>query len=412
MAVEKRRSPRSSTGWVYRVRYVDPHTGERLSRTFDSPDDAEVYEAQRKVSRRQGTLQLLDAGQELLGDYALDWLKAWSREPGKGSAHKSKKTVRETNRILNRYILELEEKGRPEQRWGRDAVGWLQVRQVNARAVERFKHRLEDLGVGVESQRRALYILQMVMQRAVKFGDYPLGANPVPFVKKPPASETRQVEVFTPGPVEQVRARFLAAGDALSAYLVSTLAYAGLRPGEALALQVKHLKMVTTTDDDGNEEVTWRLKVEQRNSLGEVLKGAKSTKRAKRSVLLPAALVEDLNAWLELVPRGASDPLFPDSATGTFWNEWKYRNWRRREYGPAARGVGLKVDQDNPYDLRHVYVSLRLAAGHSLIEVAEAAGHAPSVCSDVYAGVIAEYEGKGPIDWEAEIAKARKRHGS
>ena len=96
-------------------------------------------------------------------------------------------------------------------------------------------------------------------------------------------------------------------------------------------------------------------------------------------------------------------------ADGRHWSESAYRNWRRRVYQPAAASAGLKANADNPYDLRHVYISLRYAAGHSPIEVAAAAGHAPSLSTDYYAEVIVGYEGRGPIDWEAEIADARAR---
>lgn len=401
MAIERRRSPRAPEGWVYRVRYIDPHTGERLSRTFDSADDAEVFEAQRKVARRQGTLELLDAGTQLLGDHVLDWLRDWAREPGKSSARKSKSSVREAKRLINSYILELERDEDGGQRWGADAIAWLQVRQLRAKTVRSWIHRLESQGVGAESLRRALYVLQMAMDQAVADGEYPLpGGNPVKLVKKPAAPPARKVRPFTPGPVERMRAAFLKAGDTLSAYLVSTLAYSGVRPGEALALQARHLEL--------DHPQGPRLKVEQRNSLGDIVDGAKSTKRRVRTVPLPAALVEDLRAWLSSRELAGDDYLFA-LEDGSVWNEWKYRNWRRRDYGPAARAQGLAVDQDNPYDLRHVYVSLRLAAGHSLIEVAAAAGHSPTVCAEVYAGVIEEYEARGPIDWEAEIATARAK---
>jgi integrase/recombinase XerD len=396
VAIEKRPSKRSRTGHVYRVRYPDPRrAGKWLSATFDNYNDADTYDANWRVEQRKGRLGMLDAGTELLGDYVNEWLAAWMRSPGKGSATKAKKTVREARRHIDRYIHQMEGDGEDED-WGRDAIAWLQLRQVDARVIERWKFELEDNEVGTESIRKTMGILQQVFDRALAHRKYPHGANPVKAVPKPPVGERRRPTVFTPDVVEEIRARLLAAYDRPSAYLVSTLAYSGARPGELLGAQRKHY--------DGA-----RLQVEQRNSLGEVLQGAKSTKRRRRSILLPQALLEDLDAWIEYKQLRPEDPLFPNTR-GKVWTEFDYNNWRRRVYGPTARQAGLGADADNPYDLRHVYISLRYAAGHNSIEVAAAAGHSPSLSMDYYADVVASYEGKGPIDWEAEIAAARAKH--
>jgi integrase len=56
-------------------------------------------------------------------------------------------------------------------------------------------------------------------------------------VRRKPAGRRRHVvRPMAPAVVEQVRDHLLARGDLRSATLVSVLAYAGVRPGEALAL--------------------------------------------------------------------------------------------------------------------------------------------------------------------------------
>jgi integrase len=408
MAIEKRASKRSKTGYTYRVRYPDPRrAGHWLSATFDEFNDAETYDANWRVEQRKGRLGMLDAGTELVGDYTLEWLEAWMRLPGKGSATKAKKTIRETARLVDRYILAMEGKD-GDADWGRDSIAWLQLRQVDARVVERWLFALQDEGVGAESIRKTMGALQQVFERALKHRRYPHGTNPVKAVPKPPAGAPRRPVVFTPDPVEEMRANFLAKGDYLSAFVVSTLAYSGARPGEVLGAARRHFYVVKSEDEDVDD--TYRLRVERRNSLGELLDGAKSTRRPRRSILIPAALVEDLEAWAELRNLKPNDPLFPNRRDGGLWNEWDYRNWRARDYAPMAKSVGLTPEQDNPYDLRHVYISLRYAAGHNPIEIAKAAGHSPTLSMDYYADVIAEYEGRGSIDWEAEIAAARAKH--
>ena len=49
---------------------------------------------------------------------------------------------------------------------------------------------------------------------------------------------------------------------------------------------------------------------------------------------------------------------------------------------PAAR----------PYDLRHSFVSLLIAEGHNIVEVARQAGHSPTMSLDTYAHVIDEFD--------------------
>jgi hypothetical protein len=46
-----------------------------------------------------------------------------------------------------------------------------------------------------------------------------------------------------------------------------------------------------------------------------------------------------------------------------------------------------------PYDLRHSFASLLLAAGQSVIDVADQLGHAPTLTPDTYGHVMRELEG-------------------
>ena len=62
--------------------------------------------------------------------------------------------------------------------------------------------------------------------------------------------------------------------------------------------------------------------------------------------------------------------------------------WKNRVYNPAARRAGLASVR--PYDLRHAFVSLLLAEGRSVVDVAAQAGHAPTMTLDTYAHVMAD----------------------
>jgi integrase len=83
-----------------------------------------------------------------------------------------------------------------------------------------------------------------------------------------------------------------------------------------------------------------------------------------------------------------------------------YRNWRRRVFAPAAEAVGLNGSR--PYYLRHLFCSLLLAEGASVVEVARQAGHSPAMTLSTYGHVIEELEGGDRRSAEAVIRAARE----
>lgn len=66
-------------------------------------------------------------------------------------------------------------------------------------------------------------------------------------VRKPRQGRDRAVEPLAPEAVEAIRSELLGAGDRRSASLAVLMAYAGLRPGEALGLAVRHVRTVIAT---------------------------------------------------------------------------------------------------------------------------------------------------------------------
>jgi hypothetical protein len=108
VAIEKRKSKSSPTGYAYRVRYPDIRNPGRLaSETFWRYEDAQAFDANWKVERRKGALALLDAGKERLGDYILDdWGEAWKKAAGRGlQSQKTRKTKREVLKLIDAHIL-------------------------------------------------------------------------------------------------------------------------------------------------------------------------------------------------------------------------------------------------------------------------------------------------------------------
>ena len=102
-------------------------------------------------------------------------------------------------------------------------------------------------------------------------------------------------------------------------------------------------------------------------------------------------------------PAGAL--VFPRSRVGGPWNPNAYRTWRRKVFNEGVASAGLPLTR--PYDLRHSFVSLLIAEGRSVVEVAAQLGHAPTMTLDTYGHVLAELAGQPRRPAADLIAEAR-----
>ena len=142
-------------------------------------------------------------------------------------------------------------------------------------------------------------MLQGVLQRAVEWGRVP--TNAVKITRKPPKPHRPAVQAIPPSLIEVMRARLLERRTSCATRRCwSLLAYAGLRPQEALALEWRHVRERT-------------LLVERALSDGQ-LKALKN-RRQPRTVELLAPLRDDLAAWRAAQSEPpATAPVFPSHA--------------------------------------------------------------------------------------------------
>jgi integrase len=193
-------------------------------------------------------------------------------------------------------------------------LGHLQLRQLTPPTIQTFREQMEEDGVGAPTIKRAMAILQAVCRYALAKGE--IAANPVKDVRKPSVKRARAVVAISPNQVERLRAllldgyvevrvgkdgvarRVAHAPDSVSAMLVSLLAYEGLRPEEALALEERHAGRTT-------------LLIEQKNIDGEIIAGQK-TAQPPRSPELWAPVRKDLAAY-HSVPAAPADATEPSS---------------------------------------------------------------------------------------------------
>jgi integrase len=270
---------------------------------------------------------------------------------------------------------------------------------ANPQLFEELLADMRERGVGPASQRKVLVVISAVLTAAVEWNK--IATNPVWHMRKPGATRQRNPYPFPPVLIERIRLRMMrrATKDATGirpqgdACLVSLLAYAGLRPGEALALRFNDIGTRTITVDkavsDGEEGPT---------KTGGV-----------RTVPLAGPLHDDIRAWGSLRKAHSQELLFP-SRDGAHWSRSEFNNWRNRVWKPVLRSLRSRSDVSHarPYDCRGSFVSLQLRAGASPLEVAAWAGHSPAVMFRHYAGVIQELVGEPIISPDEQITNARE----
>jgi integrase len=210
-------------------------------------------------------------------------------------------------------------------------LGAIELRRLSPAVIESFQAELRREGVGNPTIIKTLTLLQGMLQRAVVWGRIP--SNPVAPIKKPAQKRARWVKAIPPATVEAIRRSLLSRRRRRDATLVSVLAYAGLRPGEALALR---------WGDIGERTIL----VDRAVALGDV-KGTKTGK--SRSVRLLAPLAADLAEWRLACGRPDDDALVFPRKDGRVWTEQDWRNWRQRVFAPPCdRGRARRVPAIRP----------------------------------------------------------------
>lgn len=350
---------------VYRVRWRIGGRGTREQvRSFDRRADAERFETEMRRRKQLGELASVKQSRVTLDEFAREW---WERY---ASTELARKTQERYAAIWDLHV--------PPR------LGAVQLGQLNPGVIDAFQAELRKAGVGEPTIRKTLALLQAICREAVTWGRIP--ANPVKPVRKRAVVRKRVVRPLTPESVEKVRRQLKKPRDQA---LVSLLAYAGLRPGEALGLR---------WGDIGERTIL----VERAISHGE----EKSTKtRATRSVRMVKPLKSELAKLRMRNGRPGGDELVFPAHDGELWHEDDWRNWRRRIFEPAAERAGL--GRIRPYDLRHSFVSLLIAEGRSIVEVARQAGHSATMTLDTYGHVFDELDGAERISAERAIRKAR-----
>jgi integrase len=344
MSVHKR-----GKAWI--VRYRD---GDRQAqRTFDRKTDADDFDAEVRRRRRLGTLATLTPPSTTLNDYLT---ATWAPVYGVLLADRTREAYAQS---YDRHIA--------------PTLGRMPLHAIRPAVVARWQ--TGTLAHGPEALRKARSVLSAILQTAVEAEL--IGDNPVRRVRPPKRALKPEVRPLAPAAVEALRAR-LAQRDAV---LVSLLAYAGLRPGEARTLRWAHVQDRT------------------------LVIGASKTGR-RRSVRLLDPLAQDLREWRLASGRPAPDrPVIPRPSDGGVMSARSFNVWRGDVLAPALRAADLPPAR--PYDCRHSFASLLLHEGRSVIYVARQLGHSATETLNTYGHVIEELADQPNVAAEDAIRAAR-----
>lgn len=372
----------TADGSRWRVRWRE-HDGRMRSRTLTSKREALALDSDVKAKKFKGEA-LPRATRDTLAEAYAEWLRL-------RGANLAPQTL-----AVYRYTWNAHVHGT-----GFDGHRLTEL-VTDPMLIEDLIADMRERGVGPAAQRKTLVVLSAVLSAAVQWKKIP--TNPVWRMPKPRGTRQRIPHPFPPLVVEGIKRRmqkqrlkdnfFVPTADSV---LVSVLSYAGLRPGEALAL---------TWGDVG------RRTIAVDKALADGVVGATKTGKS-RSVPVVGPLANELQLWRSLSGTGAEEALVFPGHDGDVWSRTATNNWRARVWRPTLAALAAdsgiaRFAAATPYDCRGSFVSLHLRAGASPLEVAAWAGHSPAVMFNHYANVIEELVGEPRLSAQEQITRAQQ----
>lgn len=336
-------------GYRYRVRYRQDNGKYTDQRGFRTKREAELWMAQYVLDRNTGTF--IDPARQrtpidgFIGEF-LD---------RKGSRSANTLAARESQ--AENWVIPY---------WtGRPLIS------ITADAINEWVEAMRDHGAGQDTIAKSHRILRGTLDIAVD--KRYLHSNPTPKLSRTKQNK-KQHAYLTHAEI----AELASAIQPHFSLLVRTLAYTGLRFGEAAAL-------TPASFDAGRKRLHINRSVAEVH--GELVWGP--TKNGKsRTVVYPDFLHEPLQA---LVAAAAHDaPIF----TARLGGPLRLASWRTRYFYPAIKDINASRTTNDqrpfpaitPHDLRHTAASLAVQAGANVKSVQRMLGHQSAAMTlDVYA---------------------------
>jgi integrase len=388
-AVRKAKAAKRTPPGRWRVHWIDPEGKER-NKTFqtlgaeDGQREDTAHWWRRKMERElngdAGAVYIdPDAGDTPFGDLAWSWWEACDVKKSSKRRYKDHLTI---------HII---------PKWEH-----VPVRAVSDMAIAGWLPRLKRGGgltdddndkLGASAKRSIFTIMSAVLDWSVP--EY-IPANPLRGSKKAKRPKPKKIHDHAYLDYLEVESLADAADGLLTKYghpaagvpervhstLIRSLAYTGMRPGEALAMKVKH-----AVHDSPKPVFEIRSTLIEDDRTAEVYLDVPKDHEARDSPM-PQSLLEDIAALC--VGKNPDDFVF--SADGK--TPLRLRNWRTRVFN-RARAAAKLPDKLTPHKLRHTAASLAIRAGASVLSVQRLLGHAsPTETLRTYAHL-----------WEDEVWK-------
>jgi integrase len=335
----------TAAGKRYRVRYRDPERRSREKKGFTRKKDAEDYLANLTVATNRGEYVDPTTAKTTIGELGAEWVA--------NQSHLKPSSLRPIESAWRVHV---------EPAWGGKRIGEIRHSEVQT-WVRKFATN-NGKPRSASSVIRAYGVLAAILDVAVR--DRRISTNPARGVKMPRKAKSKRA-YLTPQQVE-----LLAHHAGEDSTMVYTLAYTGIRWGEAIGLRLSALDMLRR-----------RMLIEENAVLmGSRVSVGSPKSHEKRSVAFPKFLVDPLAA--ECAGKGRSQLVFGD---GDIYQKrpGSGKGW----FHDAV--IAAQVDDKTfpyitPHDLRHTAASIAISAGANPKAVQRMLGHASAAMTlDTYA---------------------------
>jgi integrase len=320
----------------YEVRLRGPD-GQERSRTFRTRKAAETYQRELLAQRDRAGWVDPRAGRITLAE----WVSEWSA---------TLVNLRPSSQRI--YLDNLRLHVLPE-------LGPVQLNKLDKAMLRTWLARLSAGPLKAATVHQVYRALRRTLASAVE--NDVIVRNPLEGIK-PPRVEPQEMRFLTPVEVATLTDTI----DERYRAFVMVGAYCGLRLGEMAGLRRRRVDLLHR-----------RIQVVEqlgRNADGQWALQPLKTRASRRSVALPAAVVDALDAHLQhWAGRGHDGFVFTAPDGGHFDPD----NFRSRIWTPAVAAAG--VEPLRIHDLRHTTASLAIAAGADVKTLQTMLGHASAV---------------------------------
>ena len=311
----------------YRARWLDPDGKER-SKTFTKRSDAERHLATVEGAKLTGNY-VDQTSKVTVAEYARQWA---ATRPHRQS------TADRIASLIGKHI--------EGTSLGTRRLSAVRPSEVQAWVSDRAKV------LAPSTVRLLVTVVRSIFSAAVQ--DRLIASSPATRLSLPRSEHNRIV----PLTVEQVRNLI----DAMPAHcraMVITQAGLGLRIGELMALRTEDVDFLRRT-----------ARIEFQTTTDGKRRVPPKTPRSRRTVPLPSVVAEALAAHIAHLPPAADGTIF----TTKNGLPWRHEYYSTRVFAPAIKRACLPAGTTS-HDLRHHFASVLLAAGESVVAVAERLGH-------------------------------------